>query len=82
MGNLAAVDMVAHASFEQALTWHLTGNHYPPIHKDFHAPAKQAIELANEGDFNTVITLPNGKDLTVSAIINGLHLEPFVDFED
>lgn len=67
---------------DQALTWHLRGNHYPPIHLDFLASAKKAIELANEGDFTTEITLPNGKVKTVGGIIEGLHLDSFVKYEE
>ena len=67
---------------DQALTWHLRGNHYPPIHLDFLAPAKKAIELANDGDFTTEITLPNGKVKTVGGIIEGLHLNSFVKYEE
>lgn len=65
---------------DQALTWHLRGNHYPPIHLDFLAPAKKAIELANEGDWKTEITLPNGAVKTVSGIVEGLHLHSFVTY--
>ncbi len=67
---------------DQALTWHLRGNHYPPIHIDFLVPAKKAIELANEGDFTTEITLPNGKVKTVGGIIEGLHLDSFIKYEE
>jgi len=67
---------------DQALTWHLRGNHYPPIHIDFLAPAKQAIELANDGDWKTEITLPNGKIKTVGEIVDGLHLESFIKSEE
>jgi hypothetical protein len=82
MGRSSAEDMVAIAGAEQALYWHLTGNHYPPIHPDFHPFAKQAIDLANAGDWDTVLTLPNGVDKSVAGIIKGLHLEPFLDQEE
>ena len=67
---------------DQALTWHLRGNHYPPIHLDFLESAKKAIELANEGDFTTEITLPNGKVKTVAEVMEGLHLDSFVKYEE
>lgn len=87
MGSLQASEFAGlvnegSVQLDQALTWHLRGNHYPPIHLDFLPPAKQAIELANEGDFTTEIELPNGKILTVGAIINGLHLDSFVQYEE
>lgn len=87
MGSLQASEfsnLVEQGSIEleQALTWHLRGNHYPPIHVDFVAPAKQAIELANEGDWKTEITLPNGRVKTVGQIIEGLHLDSFIKQEE
>lgn len=87
MGSLQASEFAGlveegSVQLDQALTWHLRGNHYPPIHLDFLAPAKQAIELANEGDFTTEIELPNGKILTVGAIVRGLHLDSFIQNEE
>ena len=87
MGSLQASEfsnLVEQGSIEleQALIWHLRGNHYPPIHVDFVAPAKQAIELANEGDWKTEITLPNGRVKTVGQIIEGLHLDSFIKQEE
>ena len=87
MGSLQASEfsnLVEQGSIQldQALTWHLRGNHYPPVHLDFLAPAKKAIELANENDWTTEIQLPNGKVLTVSEIVRGLHLDSFIQSEE
>lgn len=83
MGSLQASEfssLVEQGSIQldQALTWHLRGNHYPPVHLDFLPSAKKAIELANENDWTTEIQLPNGKILTVAAIVSGLHLDSFI----
>ena len=82
MGRHSLEGMLEVASVDQALVWHLQGNHYPPIHPDFIAPAKQAIELANQGKWDTIITLPNGVDKSVGGIIEGLHLESFLTSEE
>ncbi len=87
MGSLQASEFAGlveegSVQLDQALTWHLRGNHYPPIHLDFLPSAKKAIELANEGDFATEIELPNGKILTVGAIVRGLHLDSFIQNEE
>lgn len=87
MGSLQASEFAGlveegSVQLEQALTWHLRGNHYPPIHLDFLPSAVKAIELANDGDFTTEIQLPNGKILTVKKIIRGLHLDSFVQYEE
>ena len=82
MGRQSLTGMLEVASFDQALSWHLTANHYPPVHSDFHPFAKKAIELANDDDFETVLTLPNGVEKSVAGIIEGLHLEQFLIQEE
>ena len=80
---------------DAALTWHLQGNHYPPVSTAFIPIAKEAIEIAKGAvnlfedgfeeeareDLETVLTLPNGKKLTVEKIVEGLHLESWVTIE-
>lgn len=68
-------------SQRQALVWHLTANHYPPIHEVFVPVAEQAIELANIGDWDETIEMPNGITKSVGEIVDELHLTPFVDLE-
>jgi hypothetical protein len=67
---------------DTSLTYHLQSNHYPPVSLDFIDTAKQAIDLANQGDFKTRITIPNGVTLEVHQIIKGLHLDFYLDEED
>ena len=42
------------------VAFHLQNNHYPPIPLNMVDTCLRAIEYANEGDFNTIITLPEG----------------------
>lgn len=81
MGRLQAKKMVARLSREQTLHWHLQYNHYPPVDSVFIPAAEEAIERANAGDWDSVIAMPNGKSLTVAQIVEGLHLETFLEQE-
>lgn len=65
-------------SLEDKLSWHLTGNHYPPVHEAFIPVCIQAIELANAGAYDAELTYPNGLVRTVRHCIDGLHLEYFL----
>lgn len=69
-------------SLNTALSWHLSSNHYPPVHKAFIPVCKQAIALANDGDWDAVLTYPNGLERTVAYTIEGLHLDAFLDQND
>lgn len=62
-------------SLEQQITWHLRGNHYPPVHPVFVPVAIDAIEKVNSGEGQTVIKMPNGVEKTAYGIVDGLHLE-------
>ena len=79
MGRMAAEDMVAHTDRATALRWHLTSNHYPPIHEVFMPIAERAIELAQDEEWDTILDLPNGKRLSVAEVIEGLHLDCFLN---
>ena len=82
MGRLQADGMASMLPRQQALEWHLRGNHYPPISLVFVPVAEEAIDRANEGDWDSIIEMPNGKSLSVSKIIEGLHLESFLEEKD
>lgn len=60
------------------LNHHLQYNHYPPIDLAFIPVAKQAIEKANQEDWDYIIQMPNGIKKTVAEIIEGLHLGEFL----
>jgi hypothetical protein len=66
----------------QQLLWHLSCNHYPPVHADFVVAAEEAIRLADEGRWEAEVTLPNGLVRTAAFVIEGLHLEPFLNGEE
>jgi hypothetical protein len=77
--------MLEWADQDQALEWHLTANHYPPIHSCFVPTAKQAIDRAaiaateDPAVWDEAITMPNGRTMSVREIVGGLHLWPFVE---
>lgn len=84
MGNAMARDLADNGegyglSLDDSLSIHLRSNHYPPVHPVFIPIARKAIELANAGDWDAVIDMPNGISKSVSGIIEGLHLDAFLD---
>ena len=64
------------------LEHHLCFNHFPPISNVFVPVAERAIELANDGDWDETIEMPNGITLSAGEIVDQLHLTSFVTFED
>ena len=81
MGTIQALEMKEVLELDQLLHWHLQYNHFLPIHPIFIETAKKAIDLANHNDWDTQVTLPNGRILTVAEIVEQLHLESFLDNE-
>jgi len=86
MGLQNAVSMVELVgASDLALTWHLTSNHYPPLSVSLVPTCQRAIELANEGDWDHQVQLPEGITLQdqetapVSEIVCNFHLEAFLD---
>jgi hypothetical protein len=94
MGYTNAYDAAQYAELEQALEWHLTSNHYPPVSVEFVPACKQAIQtfvvaasstelLTEDHVFDqlckTYVELPNGKNMSVVDIVEQLHLDAFVD---
>ena len=96
MGSLQAMDIQNVASsLEQALHWHLTGNHYPPIPTSMIQVCIQAIDAAQEYQYSEdpalltqELELPEGvlfRDRTtapVSSIMEAHHLWDFVQSLD
>lgn len=82
MGRQQAEEMVSLLKQEQALQWHLQYNHYPPVSLAFIPVAKEAIDKGNQEDWDSVIEMPNGKSKTVAQIIEGLHLESFLEEQE
>lgn len=94
MGYLSAFDAAQVAELNQALEWHLTSNHYPPVSVDLIPACKQAIQtfvvaagstdnLGEDHVFKqlneTMVELPNGKFISVVELVDALHLDAFVD---
>ena len=82
MGSSQAEEMVARLSRHEALRWHLQYNHYPPVSEVFIPVAEEAIDRGNQEDWDYTIEMPNGCRLTLAQIIEGLHLEPFLEVID
>lgn len=87
MGSLHASEM-ANSGMDPdiALQWHLQSNHYPPVHVAFVPVAKYCIEQGVEAQLyedwdllDEIVTLPNGRELSVGEVIEGLHLNFFID---
>lgn len=68
-------------SLEEQLLVHLTSNHYPPVPKSMVEPCIQAIDHANEGNWDEMIKMPDGvsykgePEAPVHAIVEQHHLE-------
>lgn len=66
-------------TLEERLDWQLTGNHYPPIDKAFISVAKQAIEYANQGQWDVMLEYPNELRRSVEFTVDNLHLHEFLE---
>jgi len=75
-------------SLEKALTWHLQGNHYPPVPTSMVGPCKRAISAVNRGKNDAKIKLPEGisyrgeKHAPASAIVEGHNLHSWINPQD
>jgi hypothetical protein len=66
-------------SLQDKLSWHLVGNHYPPVNEAFIPVCIEAIQLAEQGNYDAEVEYPNGLIRTVRHCIDGLHLEHFIN---
>lgn len=90
MGNNLALDLATSTlGLRNALSIHLTSNHYPPVPTAMVEPCVLAIEAMNDGDMDADIALPEGvlwRGQTTApawAIVEGHHLEAWLaDYED
>lgn len=63
MGALQALAITeTDLSLEQQLSWHLSGNHYPPIPQVMIPVCIQAIDAVIEQDADRLIPLPKMED--------------------
>lgn len=90
MGSLQAREMAELGSenLEQTIEWHLRANHFPPIPKSMVPVCIEAIQHANEGNFDKLVSLPDGvgyKGLTVApvlAIVEQHHLDAWIEYDE
>jgi hypothetical protein len=83
MGSNFATDLAENIdiSLEQAIGYHLQGNHYPPVPLSMVAPCIEAIDAYHENDAMRQIAMPDGvfyKGNTTApawAIIEQHHLD-------
>ena len=86
MGNNTAMDLATNLdiTLEQAIGYHLQGNHYPPIPLTMVQPCIDAIDAIHAGDGDTEIELPEGvlyKNKTTApahAIAEQHHLDAWL----
>jgi len=74
---------------DTALSIHLSSNHYPPLPDCVLPLAKQAIQMANEGDWDGEVDLSEAgiswrgqSKAPVSACIEAWHLDCFLDEQE
>ena len=83
--NLAQELAGSDISLEQAIGWHLQGNHYPPVPVSMVEPCIQAIQNANTGDWNALVKLPSpitwrGQDSAPThALVEAHHLDAWIN---
>jgi hypothetical protein len=76
-------------TIEQAIGWHLQGNHYPPVPLSMVPVCIAAIDAANEDDWERDIELPEGvlwrgrNSAPASALVEAHHLDSWLqELED
>jgi hypothetical protein len=86
MGSVTAIGLADSVlDLETQLSYHLQGNHYPPVPLSMVQPCIEAIDAAYDEDYNRQIDMPEGvsyKGLTTApawAIIEQHHLNWFID---
>ena len=74
--------------FDLKLQWHFTTNCYPPVPLMMIAPAKAAIALAEIGESDEMVEMPEGAEhrkygsqVPAWVVIQSLHLAAFVGGE-
>jgi hypothetical protein len=75
-------------TLSQQISWHFSGNCYPPVPQFMVEPAIEAINACNESDYDLEIALPDGVQFrgssTVSAskIVDSLRLDAWLVGEE
>ena len=88
MGYMQSVSMAEmNINLEQAITWHLRHNHYPPVPSEMVPVAVEAVRLCRDNKFNETIVIffehqdyeLFGWSVPAYAIVHIFHLEPWVN---
>jgi hypothetical protein len=90
MGNNTAIDLATNLdiSLEQAIGYHLQGNHYPPVPLSMVAPCIEAIDAYHDNDAMRYIAMPEGvfykgmSHAPAYAIIEQHHLDAWLPQDD
>lgn len=97
MGSMTALAIAeTETTLEQQLSWHLRGNHYPPIPLDMIPVCIEAIDAYWEDDTDRLIPLPKMEDgfqirwrdgsteAPAWAVIEHAHLDAWLvdDYDD
>lgn len=83
MGAMQAMSLAQDEllDLDTQISIHLRSNHYPPVPNEMVPVCIEAIDKANEGEWEEFITLPEGVSwkgepaAPVYAIVEGHHLE-------
>lgn len=83
MGSITAIDLAesVELSLEDQIGIHLTSNHYPPVPRSMVPVCIDAIDKANDGDWEAMVKLPEGVswkgqvEAPAYSIIEAHHLE-------
>ena len=85
MGYTQAFGLAELLDTEAAVEWHLQHNHYPPVPAAMVGPCLEAIGRVNDGEGGSLVDLQGvaqwrGQDAAPAwAIVDGHHLEPWID---
>ena len=85
MGNLQATEIAdSDLDLETQIRFQLRSNHYPPVPFSMVPICIEAIDKANDGEWDELITLPEGVSwkgevsAPVHAIVEQHHLDPWI----
>lgn len=86
MGYQTALGIAeTNTTIEQQVSWHFSGNCYPPVPQMMVPVAVQAIDLVIGDEADALVELPEGvsfrgnTEVTAYNIVDNLHLWAFVD---
>jgi hypothetical protein len=84
LSALAMTDEELSLTLEQQIGWHLSSNHYPPVPGEMIPVCIDAIDYANEGEWDLELDMPEGisyrgsNTAPVYAIVEQHHLGAWI----